>query len=133
MRKLLCVLVLSCACGSSSQQAPGPATPSGSVVGGFTPPVEGTPAFASHADCERLVDHIDEVRFLSSPPAPAGVKTDVFRAQNQDPNWHRARVEECTITVDSHDYVCLMRARDTETAWHCNAKFFASTMASYSR
>jgi hypothetical protein len=87
----------------------------------------GTYQLATRPDCEKLVDHLDEIRFLSGSPAPR----DVFRAQNQSPNWHRSRVDTCTISVDPHDYACLMRARDLTTAQYCNSRFFASTMESY--
>jgi len=133
MKKLLFALALA-ACGGATQQAPSPyaPTPAGSVVGAEAgQPVARPAGFATRPDCEKLVDHIDEIRFLSAPPAPRGARTNIFRAQNQSPDWHRARVDECTITVDPHDYVCLMKARDTTTASYCNAKFFASTMASY--
>src|SRR5262249_33215974 len=133
MKKLLFALTVA-ACGGATQQAPNPyaPTPSGSVVGAEPgQPVTGPQGFTARPDCEKLVDHIDEIRFLSAPPAPAGPNANILRAQNQSPDWRGARVDDGTITADPHDYVCLMRARDTTTAWHCNAKFFASTMASY--
>src|SRR5262245_47175258 len=87
--------------------------------------------FVSRADCDKLVDHLDEVRFISVQPAPSGYRSDAFRAQNQSPDWHRARVDECTISVTPRDYVCLTNARDLYYANQCNSRFFASTMASY--
>ncbi len=114
MRTLILAVLLG-ACATSPPQQQATARPPGAYQ------------LTSRPDCEKLVDHLDEIRFLSTQP-PA---RDVFRAQNQSPNWHRSRVDECTITVDSHDYACLMRARDLTTAHYCNSRFFASTMASY--
>ena len=87
----------------------------------------GAERFVSRADCDKLVDHLDEIRFLSTRPA----SSDAFRAQNQSPDWHRARVDECSISVTPRDYACLTNARDLYYANQCNTRFFASTMASY--
>jgi hypothetical protein len=123
----LCVVILLGACGASPHQGPGPYAPSGSVPGavGETTPPAGPPRFATRQECDELVDHIDAIRSLSTP----GPRS--FKAPNQSPDWHRSRVNECTVTVNQLDLACLMRARDIATAARCNSRFFASMMTNY--
>jgi hypothetical protein len=118
MRYLLLAALLG-ACASTEPQSP---TAAAAVD---TAPHPGGASFATREECEMLVDHLDEVRFLSRP------EPDVFRAHNQSPDWHRARVDECTITVDKRDLACLMRSRDLTTSSLCGSRFFASTLQSY--
>jgi hypothetical protein len=129
MRKLFLFFVSSAwlGCASSPAPAPEPSRPSGSVpaVAEEANPPSKPNAFTSREDCEKLVDHIDSITFLS------GHEHDAFKAPNQNPNWHQSRVDECTITVDKHDRQCLFGSHDLNTASHCNSRFFADTMAAY--
>ncbi len=123
MTILLATGILGCA----SSPPPGPSAPSGSVPGVMdeTRPPPRSNAFATRDECEKLVDHIDKIYFLS------GREREIFRAPNQRPDWHRSRVDACTVTVDRHDRDCLFGSNDISTAARCNSRFFADTMAAY--
>ncbi len=129
MRKLIFAVISVgwLACGGSQQAAPGPYAPSGSVPGVMdeTRPPPAPSGFASRPDCEKLVDHLDSIFMLS------GRNQQIFRAPNQRPDWHRSRVDECTIKVDRYDRDCLLGSHDISTAQRCNSKFFADTMQAY--
>jgi len=113
------------ACASSPP--PGPMAPSGSVPGVMDPvrpPPRGPNALTSRPDCDKLVDHLDSVVAMTG-------HVSLFRAPNQDPGWHRSRVDECTISVDKYDRDCLFGSHDINTAQHCGSRFFADTMRAY--
>jgi hypothetical protein len=129
MRNLIATLIAtSCvACASAPPPAPGPYAPAGSVPGVMDetrpPPAPGK--FASRPDCDKLVDHLDSVIMLS------GTQKNIFQARNQTPDWHRARVDECTVTVDQSDRDCLFGSHDLSTAERCGSRFFADTLRAY--
>jgi hypothetical protein len=129
-RSLLTVSLLAAAAlgpGCASSPPKGPYAPSGSVPGVMdeTRPPPGPSGFTSRPDCDKLVDHLDKLYFMSSH------EREIWRAPNQRPGWHRARVDECTITVDHYDRDCLLGSNDLSTAAQCNSKFFADTLQSY--
>jgi hypothetical protein len=120
---VLATLLIGCA----SSPPPGPSAPSGSVPGVMdkTRPPAQQNGFASRAECEKLVDHLDSVIFLT------GHEQAVFRAPSQRPGFLRARVDECTVTVDRYDRDCLAGSHDVATANRCGSRFFADTVRAY--
>ena len=122
---LIATLFLGCA----SSPPPGPQAPSGSVPGVMdqTRPPPKSSGLATRAECEKLVDHLDSVIFLT------GHERAVFRAPNQSPGFIRSRVDECTVTVDRYDRDCLFGSHDVSTASRCGSRFFADTMTAYRR
>jgi len=132
MRLLTIAIFAAFAACAGSQPAPpqepvavAPA-PAGSVPGAVARPAQPHPGdFATTPECEKLVDHIDAIYFLS------GHERRSFEAPNQDPEWHQSRVRECTISVSPTDRDCLFGSQDVATASHCESRFFADTIQAY--
>ncbi len=114
MRNILwtATLLLVGACGAATTQTtagPPPAQASGREAS----------RWATRAECEQLVDHLQKIVFLDRQVSPGHPRYDAFMAQEQDPQWWQSHVDQCTITVTKGDYDCLMRANDTRTADQC--------------
>ena len=85
------------------------------------PPPQG---LASASDCEKVLDHIDNLYFESLTSAS-------FAAPNLHPGWHNSRVRACTKSVDAPTRDCILRAKDLRVAKGCGSHFFAETMTAY--
>jgi hypothetical protein len=118
MKTLFLAIVLA-GCASSPQPAPNASN--------------GERRFANREECDTLVDHIDDIRYRSEPPLPPRVRSGEYRPGGPSPEFHRARVDDCTVGVDQRELACLTAASDTTEALRCHSRFFAQTLESYRR
>jgi hypothetical protein len=121
MKKLLMLAGLAvAACGGTQQRAPAQA--SGAPLRDVGEERAKASQFATRPQCERLVDHLEAVTFLSRQKTRFRVLAPTFRAENQSPREHQARVDQCTITISRADYECLMAANDTYMLDQCQQR-----------